>query len=36
MKFLVNKIYAGPSDPYLNNPSLKEMNINEFLKPLEL
>ena len=36
MKFLVNKIYAGPSNPYLNNPSLKEMNINEFLEPLEL
>jgi len=36
MEFLVNKICAGPSDPYLDNPSLEEMNINEFLEPLEL
>ena len=36
MEFLVNKICAGPSDPYLDNPSLEEMNIKEFLQPLEL
>ena len=36
MEFLVNKICAGPSDLYLNNPSLKKMSIKEFLQPLEL
>jgi len=36
VEFLVNKICVGPSDPYLDNPSLEEMSINEFLQPLEL
>ena len=36
MEFLVIKIRAGPGDPYLDDPSLGEMNINEFLQPLEL
>jgi len=36
VEFLLNKICARPSDPYLNNLSLKEMNINEFLELLEL
>ena len=36
MEFLVIEIRAGPSDPYRDDPSLGEMNINEFLQPLEL
>ena len=36
VEFLVIKIRAGPGDPYLDDPSLGEMNINEFLQPLEL
>ena len=36
VEFLVNKICAGPSDPYLDNSSLEEMSIKKFLQLLVL
>ena len=36
VEFLVNKICARPSDPYLDNSSLKEMSIKKFLQLLVL